>query len=174
MSCFGKRLGKRLTRILRIFRTDILITSVQNIFVHEGRTGRDLSEEANLDRLANLDPFALLDENLAGVLAAIAAIQTGNPVLLRVIAFLERLQRGHEVVSTRDTVRNHTFRDTGCHGALDDGGYRVHRPNHLCLVLGRHMELDLLEQILRCTETTHDEDVLSTVLVGFEQDPKNK
>jgi hypothetical protein len=64
----------KLTRILGVFRANIVVTSVKNILVHESGTWSDLSEERDLDRLAVLDLLTLLDENLASELAAVLSI----------------------------------------------------------------------------------------------------
>jgi hypothetical protein len=119
-----------------------------------------LTEEADLDRLADLDSLSLLYEDLACVLAPVPAIQTRHPVLLWVISLLERLEGGHQVVATGNTVGDHSLGDSGGHGALDDGSNGVHRPDHLGLVLGWDVELDLLEEVFRGTEATHDQHIL--------------
>jgi hypothetical protein len=106
-----------------------------------------LTEEADLDRLADPNTFSFLDENLASVLASVAAIQTWNPVLFRVVTLLERLKCGHQIVSTGHTMGNDTLGDTCGHSTLDDSSHRVHGANHFGLILRRHMEFDLLEEI---------------------------
>jgi hypothetical protein len=106
-----------------------------------------LTEEADLDWFADSDTLSLLDEDLTGVLASIAAIQTRHTVLFRVIAFLEWLKGGHKVVPTCYAVCDDPLGDTCSDCTLDDGSHRVHRADHLCLILGRHMELDLLEEV---------------------------
>lgn len=148
------------TRVLGVLRTYILITGVQHILIHEGRAGGHLAEEADLDGLADLDSLTFLHEDLPGVLAAVPTIKTRYSVLLGVVAFFEWLQRGHQVVSTCDTVGNHSLGDTGCHCTLDNGGHGVHRTDNLGLVLRGDVKLDLLEQILRGTESTNNQDVL--------------
>lgn len=149
-----------LTRIFCVLWTDILIARVQNVLVHECRARRDLSEEADLDRLANLDTFALLHKDLPCVLAPVPTIQTGHPVLFGMVPFLEWLKGSHEVVSTCDTMGDHPLGDSRRDGSLDDRCDRVHWSNHLRLVLGRDVEPDLLEEIFRGTESTHHEDIL--------------
>lgn len=106
-----------------------------------------MTEEADLDWFANPDTLSLLDENLTSVLASIAAIQTGHTVLFRVIALLEWLKRGHKVVPTCYTVCDDPLGDTCGDCALDDRSHRVHRADHLCLILWGHVELDLLEEV---------------------------
>jgi hypothetical protein len=54
-----------------------------------------LTEKADLDRLADLDTLSLLYKDLAGVLATVPTVQTGNPVLLWVVSLLEGLKGGH-------------------------------------------------------------------------------
>jgi hypothetical protein len=39
------------------------------------------------------------------------------------VALLERLEGGHEVVTTGDTVCDDAFCDTGRNSALDNGGH---------------------------------------------------
>lgn len=88
--------GRRgLTRILSILWADIFVAGIKHILVHEGSAGCYLTEEADLDGLADLDTLALLHEDLAGVLASVTAIQTGHTVLLRVVSLLEWLQGCH-------------------------------------------------------------------------------
>lgn len=62
------------TWIFGILWTNIFVTSVQYILIHQCRTWRHLSEEAHFDRLADLDPLALLHEDLARVFAAVLAV----------------------------------------------------------------------------------------------------
>lgn len=62
------------TWILGILWADILVTSVQYILIHQRCPGRHLSEEAHLDRLADLDPLALLHKDLPRVFAAVLAV----------------------------------------------------------------------------------------------------
>ena len=124
-----------------------------------------MTEEAHLDGLPDLHPLSFLDKDLPSVLAAIAAIKARHPVLLRMVSFLERLQRGHQVVPTSHTVRDDPFGNTGSHGTLDDGSDGVHRTDNLGLILRRHVQFDLLEQIFRGTESSHDQHILGTVSV---------
>jgi len=104
-----------------------------------------LTEERDLDGLACLDTLTLLHKDLASVFASVLSVQAGHTVLLWVVALLEGLQSGHEVVSTSDTRCDNTLGDTGSDGTLDDSGNRVHGSHNLRLELGRNMELDLLE-----------------------------
>lgn len=106
-----------------------------------------MAEEADLDGLANPDTLSLLDENLTGVLASVTAIQTGNTVLFWVVALLEWLERGHQIVSTGHTVGDDPLGNTCGDSALDDSSHRVHGANHLGLILWRHVKFDLLEEI---------------------------
>lgn len=124
-----------------------------------------MTEEADLDRLANLDSLSFLHKDLACVLAPVSAVQTGHPVLLRVISLLERLKSGHQIVSTGDTVGDYSLSDTGGHGTLDNGSDGVHRTDNLGLVLWWDVELDLLEEVLGRTEATDNQDVLKVKLV---------
>jgi hypothetical protein len=119
-----------------------------------------LTEEANFDGLANFDPLSLLDEYLPGVLAAVTAIKTGNTVLFGVVAFLERLECGHQVVPTRNTVSDNSLCDTRSHGTLYNRSDRVHGSDNLGLILRRYVQLDLLKEILRGAESTDDEHIL--------------
>jgi hypothetical protein len=50
-----------------------------------------LTEEGNLDRLADFDFLALLHKYLSRELATILSIEGGNPVSFGVVALLERL-----------------------------------------------------------------------------------
>lgn len=156
---------KELTRILGVLGANIIITSIQNILIHQRRTRRDLPKETDLNRLPNLNPLPLLHKDLARVLAAILAIQGGHTVLLRVVPLLERLQRSHEVVPARDAVRDDALGDAGCDGAFDDGGYGVHGSHDFGLELGRDVEFDLLEEVFGGAETADHEDVLYNLLV---------
>jgi hypothetical protein len=97
---------------------------------------------------------------LPSVLAAVLAVERRNTVLLGVMALFERLERGHEVVSTRDAVCNDALRDACCDGALDDCGDRVHGTDDLGLELRGHVELDLLEKVLGCTKSSDNKHVL--------------
>jgi hypothetical protein len=81
-----------------------------------------LTEETDFNWLSNLDTLALLNKDLAGVLASVPAVQTGDSVLLGVVSFLEGLESGHEVVSTSDTVGDNSFGDTSGDSTLDNGG----------------------------------------------------
>jgi hypothetical protein len=150
----------KLTRILGILRANIVITSIQYILVHERRTWSNLSEEGYLDGLTNLDSLAFLHEDLARVLASILAVERWNTVLFGVVALLERLESGHEVMSTGNTVCDDTLCNTGGNSTFDNGGDRVHGTDNLGLELWGHMEFDLLEEVLGCTETTDYQDVL--------------
>lgn len=140
--------GEVLTRILGVFGANVLVASVQNVLVHERGARGHLPEERNLDRFANLDSLTLLHEDLAGVLAPVFAVERRNTVLLRVVAFLERLQGRHEVVSAGDTGGNDTLCDTGGDGTFDDRGDRVHWSDDLVLELWWDVKFDLLEEVL--------------------------
>jgi hypothetical protein len=153
--------GRKLTRILGILRADVLVTRVQHVLVHQRGAGSNLSEEGNLDRLANFHTLTLLHENLPSVLASVFAVQAGNTVLLGVMAFLEGLKCCHEVVATGNTGGDDTLSDTSGDSTLDNGGNGVHGSDDLVLKLWRHVELDLLEEVLGRTETTDNEDILS-------------
>ena len=142
-----KKEEKRLTRILGILRAHIIITSIQNILIHKRRPRRNLSKKANLNRLANLNTLPLLHKDLARVLAPILAVQARNTVLLWMVTLLEGLQRGHEVVSACDAVRDDALGDAGCDGAFDDGCDRVHGADDFGLELRGHVEFDLLEEV---------------------------
>lgn len=144
--CFRK-IASWLTRILGILGADVLIASVQNVFVHERCTWRHLSEERDLDRLANLDSLALLHEDLAGVFASVFAIERGHSVLFGVVAFFEGLQGCHEVVTTCNTRSDDTLGNTSSDSTLDDGGDGVHGTDDLVLELRRDVQLDLLEEV---------------------------
>ena len=111
----------RLTWVLGVFRTHVLVTRVQDILVHECCARSDLPEETNFDRLANLDSLTLLHKDLSGIFTSVFAIKTGHAVLFRMVAFLERLERSHEIMSTGDTGRDDSFCDTGSDSAFDDG-----------------------------------------------------
>ena len=129
-----------------------------------------MTEEADFDRLADLDSLPLLDEYLASVLASVFAVERWDTVLLRVMTFFERLEGGHQVVATSDAGGDDTLGDTGCDGAFDDSGDGVHRADDLGLELGRDMEFDLLEEVFGGTEATHDEDVLQDAVLGLDSD----
>ena len=150
----------KLTRILGVLRADVVVAGVQDVLVHEGGAGGDLSEERDLDRLADLDSLTLLHEDLACVLASILAIQRRHTVLLGVVTLLERLKCSHEVMTTGDTVCDNAFCDTSGDGTLDNGSDRVHWADDLGLELRRYVKLDLLEEVFGGTETTDDKDVL--------------
>lgn len=111
-----------LTWVFGVLGADILVTSIEHILIHKSSAWSDLSEEADLDRLTNLDPLALLHEYLPCVLAAVLAVQAGNTILLRVVTFLEGLESSHEVVTTGNAGSNNTFGNTCSDGTLDDGG----------------------------------------------------
>jgi len=159
-----------LTGILRILRADVVVAGIEDILVHESGTGGDLAEERNLHGFANLHLLALLDKYLAGELAAVLAVERGHAVCLRVVALLERLERGHEVVATGNTMSDYSFCDTSCDSALDDGGDRVHGPDNLGLELWRNVELDLLEEILGCAKSTYYQDVLERAILRLDSD----
>lgn len=80
-----------LTRILGVLGTNIVVTSVKNILVHQRSPRRDLSEEADLNRFTNLNPLSFLNENLPSILATILAIQRWNTILFWVVSLFERL-----------------------------------------------------------------------------------
>jgi hypothetical protein len=150
-----------LTRILGILWADVVVAGIQDILVHECRTGGNLSEKGDLDGLANLDTLTFLHKYLPSVLAAVFAVERWHTVLFGVMALFEWLEGGHEVMSARDAVCHDTLSDTCCHGALDDGGDRVHRTHNLGLELRGYVELDLLEEVLGCAESTDNKHVLS-------------
>lgn len=149
-----------LTRIFGVLGADIIVASVKNIFVHEGRARSHLPEERNLDRFANLYSLTLLHEDLTSEFAPILAIKRRNTVLLGMVTLLEWLQGCHEVVSSSNTMRDDALGNASSDGTFDDCCHRVHRTHNLGLELGRHMELDLLEEIFRCTKTADDQHVL--------------
>jgi hypothetical protein len=157
---FSQGQALSLTRILGVFRANIVITSIKYILVHERRTRRDLSEKRNLDWLANFDSLPLLHEDLASVLAAILAIERWDAVLFGVVALFEGLEGCHEVVPTCNTVCNNALSDTGCNSSLDNGSDRVHGTDDLGLELGWDVEFDLLEEVFGGAETTDDQDIL--------------
>lgn len=82
---------KELTRIFCVFWTDVIITCVKNIFIYQGRSRRNLSEEGNLNGLSDLHSLSLVHEYLTGILAAILAIKGRNPVLLWVMTWFKWL-----------------------------------------------------------------------------------
>lgn len=106
-----------------------------------------MSEERDLDGLANLDTLTFLHKDLARVLASILSVEGWDAVLFWVVALLERLESGHEVMPAGDTVCDNTFSDTGSDGTLDDGGDGVHGSDDLGLELGWNVELNLLEEV---------------------------
>ncbi len=150
-----------LTRILGVFRANVLVARIQDILIHQGRSRRHLPEEADLHWLSNLDPLSLLHKDLPCILASIFAVQTRYPVLFRVMAFFERLQGRHEVVAASYAGGNDSLGDTGCDGAFDDGSDGIHRSNDLGLELWGNVELDLLEEIFGSTEAPDDKDILN-------------
>jgi len=77
-----------------------------------------------------------------------------------VVALLEGLKSGHEVVATGDTRGDDPFSDTSCDGTFDNGCDRVHGANNFGLELGRDVELDLLEKVFGGTKATNDKNVL--------------
>ena len=91
--------------------------------------------------------MTLLHEDLACVFAPVTTILARAAVLFWVVALLEWLQGGHEVVSTSYTVCDNAFGDTSCDSTFDDSGDGVHRPDDLGLELRRYVELDLLEEV---------------------------
>jgi len=146
--------------ILGILRTNILITRKQHILITQRRSRRHLSEEANLDRLSNPYSLSLLYEYLSRVFTPILTIQAGNSVCFGMMAFFERLQGGHKVMSSGDAGCDQAFSQPGCHGAFDDGGDGVHWADDAGLELRGDVELDLAEEVFGGAETTDDEDVL--------------
>lgn len=166
VSCANKR-GK-LTRILCILWADVVVTGVQDIFVHEGSSRGNLSEERHLVRFSILDFLSLVHKDLSRELASVLAIERRYSVGLGVVALLEGLQCGHEVVTSGDTVSNNTFRNTSGNSTLDNGSHRVHGSNHLGLELRGHMKLDLLEQVLGSTKSTDNQDVLERPVLGLD------
>jgi len=154
------RREERLTRILGVLGTHVIIARVQYILVHERRTRRDLSEKGHFDRLANLDALPFLHKDLACVLAAVLAVERWHAVLLWVVTLFERLQCRHEVMPACDAVCDNALCDTGCDGTLDNGGNGVHGSDDFGLELWWHVKLDLLEKIFGGAKTSDDEDVL--------------
>ena len=149
-----------LTRIFRIFWADILVTRIQDIFVHQRRARCHLSEERDFHRLANLDPLPFLYEYLPCILASVFAIQTGHAVLFWVMTLFEGLESCHKVVTTSHTRGNDTLSDASCHSSFDDGSDRVHGADDFRLELGRDMKFYLLEQIFRGAKAADDKDIL--------------
>lgn len=122
-----------------------------------------MTEEADLDGLSDLNTLSFLYENLASIFASVSAVQTGYSVLFGVVTLFEWLQGGHQVVTTSDTVSDHSLGDTCCYSTLDDGSDGIHGTDDLGLVLRWDVKLDLLEEVLRGTETTDDQNILSRV-----------
>jgi len=164
----AKTKPRALTWILGVFWANIIVARVEDILVHQCGAWSDLSEEGNLDGLANLHFLALLDEYLACEFAAVLAIEGWHAVCLGMVSFLEGLERSHEVMATGNTVGDDLLRDTGCHGSLDDGGNRVHGPDHLGLELRWHMQFDLLEEILGRAKPTDHQDVLQSAVLSLD------
>lgn len=106
-----------------------------------------MSEERDLDRLANLDTLTFLHKDLASVLASVLSVERWDTVLFWVVALLERLESGHEVMSTSDTVCDDALSNTGSDGTLDDGSDGIHGSDDLGLELRRDVKLDLLEEV---------------------------
>lgn len=157
-------------RVLGVFGAYVVVASVQHIFVHEGSSGGDLSEERNLDSLSVLDLLALLDEKLAGKLASVLAIERGDTVSFGMVTLLEWLESAHEVMATSNTMRNNTLTNTGGNGSLDNGGHGVDGTNNLGLELRRNVKLNLLEEVLGGTETTDNKDVLQSSVLCLDSD----
>src|SRR5947209_8417737 len=97
---------------------NIFITRVEDILVHESRPRRHLPEEGDLDRFANFHSLPLLHKYLPGILAPVLTIKTWYTVLLWMMAFFERLQRSHEVMSSCDSAGDDSFRNARCDGAF--------------------------------------------------------
>jgi hypothetical protein len=76
------------------------------------------------------------------------------------VTLLERLEGSHEIMPSSNTVSDDSLGDTGSNGTFHDSSDGVHRSDNLGLELGWHVELDLLEKVLGCTETTNHEHVL--------------
>ena len=150
----------RLTRILSIFRTNVLVARIQDILIHQSRPRRHLSEEADLHWLSNLDPLSLLHKDLPGILASIFAVQTWYTILFRVMALFEGLQGRHEVVAASYAGSDDALSDTGCDSAFDDGSDGVHRADYFRLELWGYVKFDLLEKVFGSAEATDDKDVL--------------
>jgi len=150
--------------ILRILRTDILITRKQHILITQRRARRDLSEKADLDRLSNPDPLTLLHENLPRILTPILAVQAGDSVRFGMMTLFEGLERRHEVMSSGNTRCYQAFSQTGGDGAFDNGGDGVHGADDAGLELRGDVELDLAEEVFGGAETADDEDVLRDVI----------
>lgn len=151
---------QKLTRILGILWTNIFITGIQDIFVHQGSPWRNLSEEAHFNGLPNLDPLALLNKYLPSILAAIFPVQAWHTVLFWMMAFFEGLQSCHKVVASSNSGSYHPFGNAGCDSSFDNGGDRVHRSHHFGLKLRRDVQFDLLEKVFRGTKAANNEDVL--------------
>lgn len=86
-----KKKKEKLTRILGILRTHILVTGIEDIFVHQRSTRSNLAEKADFDWLSDLHALTLLDKDLPCILASIFTVQTGHAILLWVVAFFEWL-----------------------------------------------------------------------------------
>ena len=156
----AKQKDGRLTRILCVFRTNVLIARIQNILIHQGRPRRYLSEEADLHWLSDLNPLSLLHENLPCIFASIFAVQTWYAILFRVVALFKGLQSRHEVMAASYTGGDDALGDASCDSAFDDGSDRVHRADDFGLELWGYVEFDLLEEVFGSTEATDDKDVL--------------
>lgn len=83
--------------------------------------------------------------------------------MLRMVAFLEWLQRSHEVVATGDAGSDDALGDACGDGAFDNGRDAVHGSDDLVLELWRHVEFDLLEEVFGRAEAADDEDVLGSI-----------
>ena len=151
---------RELTRVLGVFRTNVLIARIQDILIHQCCPGCHLSKEADFHWLSNLDPLSLLHEDLPCIFASIFAVQTWYTVLFRVMALFERLKGRHEIVAAGYTGGDDALGDTSRDSAFDDGSDRVHRADDLGLELWRHVEFYLLEEVFRSTEPADDKDVL--------------
>lgn len=163
---------QKLTRILGILWTNIFITGIQDIFVHQGSAWRNLSEEAHFNGLPNLDPLTFLNKYLPSILAAIFAVQAWHTVLFRMMAFFERLQCCHKVVASRNSGSYHTFGNAGCDSTFDNGRDRVHGSYHFGLKLRRDVQFNLLEKVFRGTKAANNEDVLINLIRICLQIPK--
>lgn len=158
-----ERLLEVRTRIFCILWTDIFIASVENILVHQRCSWCYLSKEGHLDRLSNLYPLALLHEDLAGILAPIFSVKTRYTILFRMVPLFEGLESSHEIMPTCNTRRDNALGDASSNSTFDNCGDGVHGAYDLRLKLRGHVEFDLLEQILRSSETSNDEYVLTYI-----------
>jgi hypothetical protein len=61
---------------------------------------------------------------------------------------------------TRNSVGDYSLRDTCSHCTFDNGRNRVHGSDNLGLILGWHMEFDLLEKVFRSAKTANNKDIL--------------